>query len=137
MTEGVCIMASMKDDREDLDLTKRVEELNKSLSIALEINDNYQRDNKKLKDRVNAAEGETSIVKGIGMNSPEMKEKDKLIQELRMRIRDMLIISEQHRNILGAEITDRKRLEQEVKDLKVQMSEYLSVRVDSTRKSGA
>ena len=111
MTEGVCIMASMKEDRGDLDLTKRVEELNKSLSIALDINDNYQRDNKKLKDRVNAAEGETSIVKGIGMNSPEMKEKDKLIQELRMRIRDMLLISEQHRSILGAEITSRKRLE--------------------------
>ena len=54
-----------------------------------------------------------------------------------MRIRDMLLISEQHRNILGAEITDRKRLEKEVNDLKVQMSEYLSVRVDSTRKSGA
>ena len=132
-------MAEMREDRGELDLTleKQVEKLNKALSIALEINDNYFRDNKKLKDRVNAAEGETSIVKGIGMNSPEMKEKDKLIQELRMRIRDMLIISEQHRNILGAEITDRKRLEQEVKDLKVQMSEYLSVRVDSTRKSGA
>ena len=69
--------------------------------------------------------------------SKQIEEKDKLIQELRMRIRDMLLISEQHRNILGAEITDRKRLEQEVKDLKVQMSEYLSVRVDSTRKSGA
>ena len=67
----------------------------------------------------------------------QIEEKDKLIQELRMRIRDMLIISEQHRNILGAEITDRKRLEQEVKDLKVQMSEYMSVRVDSARKSGA
>ena len=67
----------------------------------------------------------------------QIKEKDKLIQELRMRIRYMLIISDQHRNILGAEITDRKRLEQEVKDLKVQISEYLSVRVDSTRKSGA
>ena len=129
-------MASMKEDRGDLDLTKRVEELNKSLSIALDINDNYQRDNKKLKDQVNAAEGETSIVKGIGMNSPEMKEKDKLIQELRMRIRDMLLISEQHRNILGTEITDRKRLEKEVKYLKVQMSEYMSVRVDSARKSG-
>ena len=67
----------------------------------------------------------------------QIEEKDKLIQELRMRIRDMLIISEQHRNILGDEITDRKRLEKEVKDLRVQMSEYLSVRVDSTRKSGA
>ena len=106
-------MASMKDDREDLDLTLQVEELKK---------------------RVQEAEGETTIIKGIGMNSPEMKEKDKLIQELRMRIRDMLIISEQHRNILGAEITDRKRLEQEVKDLKVQMSEYLSVR---TRGAGS
>jgi len=109
-------MAAIKEDRGEVDLTQQVKELKK---------------------RVSEAEGETSIVKGIGMNSPEMKEKDKLIQELRMRIRDMLIISEQHRNILGAEITDRKRLEQEVKDLKVQMSEYLSVRVDSTRKSGA
>ena len=109
-------MASMKEDRGELDLTLQVE---------------------KLKKRAEEAEGELTIIKGIGMNSPEMKEKDKLIQELRMRIRDMLLISEQHRSILGAEITDRKRLEQEVKDLKVQMSEYLSVRVDSTRKSGA
>ncbi len=109
-------MASMREDRGELDLTLQVE---------------------KLKKRVEEAEGELTIIKGIGMNSPEMKEKDRLIQELRMRIRDMLLISEQHRSILGAEITDRKRLEQEVKDLKVQMSEYLSVRVDSTRKSGA
>ena len=116
MTEGVCIMASMKEDREDVDLTQQV---------------------KKLKKKVEEAEGETSIVKTIGMNSPEMREKDKLIQELRMRIRDMLLISEQHRSILGDEITHRKRLEKEVKDLRVQMSEYMSVRVDSTRKSGS
>ena len=67
-------------------------------------------------------------------SSKQIEEKDKLIQELRMRIRDMLLISEQHRNILGAEITDRKRLEKEVKDLKVQMSEYLNVR---TRGAGS
>ena len=134
-------MAAMKEDRGDLDLTKRIEELEKSLSTALEINDKFQRDNKKLADKVRVAEGETSIVKGIGINSPEMRamkklteEKDELIQELRMRIRDMLLISEQHRSILGAEITDRKRLEKEVKDLKVQMSEYLSVR---TRGAGS
>jgi hypothetical protein len=121
--QGVCIMAEMREDRGELDLTLQVE---------------------KLKKRVREAEGEMSIVKGIGMNSPEMRamkksveEKDLLIQELRMRIRDMLLISEQHRSILGAEITDRKRLEKEIKDLKVQMSEYLSVRVDNTRKSGA
>ena len=109
-------MATMREDRGELDLTLQIE---------------------KLKKRAEEAEGELTIIKGIGMNSPEMKEKDRLIQELRMRIRDMLLISEQHRNILGAEITDRKRLEKEVNDLKVQMSEYLSVRVDSTRKSGA
>ena len=114
MTEGVCIMAEMREDRGEQDLTLQVE---------------------KLKKRVEEAEGEVTIIKGIGINSPEMKalqksvkEKDELIQELRMRIRDMLLISEQHRSILGAEITDRKRLEKEVKDLKIQMSEYLSVR---------
>ena len=58
----------------------------------------------------------------------QIEDKDELIQELRMRIRDMLIISEQHRNILGEEISRRKALEKEVKALKVQMSEYLSVR---------
>jgi hypothetical protein len=117
--EGVCIMAEMREDRGELDLTLQVE---------------------KLKKRVEEAEGEVTIVKGIGMNSPEMRamkksleEKDKLIQELRMRIRDMLLISEQHRSILGDEITDRKRLQKEVKDLKVQMSEYLSVRVKGAR----
>ena len=116
-------MAEMREDRGELDLTLQVE---------------------KLKKRVREAEGETSLVKAVGMNSPEMRnlkklveEKDLLIQELRMSIRDMLLISEQHRSILGAETTDRKRLEQEVKDLKVQMSEYLSVRVDNARKSGA
>jgi hypothetical protein len=106
-------MAEMREDRGEQDLTLQVE---------------------KLKKRAEEAEGELTIIKGIGMNSPEMKEKDRLIQELRMRIRDMLLISEQHRSILGAEITDRKRLEKEVSDLKVQMSEYLSVR---TRGAGS
>ena len=112
-------MAEMREDRGELDLSLQVE---------------------KLKKRVEEAEGEVTIVKGIGMNSPEMRamkksveEKDLLIQELRMRIRDMLLISEQHRSILGAEITHRKKLEKEVKDLKVQMSEYLSVRVKGAR----
>ena len=105
-------MAEMREDRGEQDLTLQVE---------------------KLKKRAEEAEGELTIIKGIGMNSPEMKEKDKLIQELRMRIRDMLLISEQHRSILGAEITDRKRLEKEVEDLKLQMSEYLSVRVKGAR----
>ena len=75
----------------------RIKELENSLSIALEINDKYQRENalllrnrpldtmdevayrelqaenEKLKKKVRDAEGETSLVKAIGINSPEMK----------------------------------------------------------------
>ena len=58
----------------------------------------------------------------------QIDDKDELIQELRMRIRDMLMISEQHRNILGEEIGKRKALEKEVKNLKLTLSEYMSVR---------
>ncbi len=57
-----------------------------------------------------------------------VEDKDGLIQELRMRIRDMLIIGEQHRNILGEEIGKRKALEKEVENLKLTLSEYMSVR---------
>jgi cell division protein FtsB len=39
----------MKDNIKEVDLTKRIDELENSLSIALEINDKYQRENKELK----------------------------------------------------------------------------------------
>ena len=58
---------------ENKKLKERVKELESSLTTALEINDTYQRDNKKLKERAQEAEGEVTIVKGIGMNSPEMR----------------------------------------------------------------
>ena len=51
----------------------RVKELENSLTIALDINDKYQRENVTLKKRAQEAEGEMTIVKGIGMNSPEMR----------------------------------------------------------------
>jgi len=63
----------MKDDIGELDLTKRIDELENSLSIALEVNDKYQRESVVLNNKVREAEGETSIVKAVGMNSPEMK----------------------------------------------------------------
>ena len=45
----------IKEDRGSLDLTRRVEELDKSLSIALETNDKFQRENKDLRDKVKEA----------------------------------------------------------------------------------
>ena len=76
----------MKDDRGDLDLTKRIEELDNSLSIALDINDKYQRENKVLKKRAEEAEGENTIIKGIGQNSPEMKALQKEVEELKAQL---------------------------------------------------
>ena len=76
----------IKENREESDLTKRIDELNNSLSIALDINDKYQRENKELKEKVRVAEGETSIVKAVGMNSPEMKALQKEVEELKAEL---------------------------------------------------
>ena len=42
----------IKEDHGKLALTRRIEELDKSLSIALEINDNYQRENVALREEI-------------------------------------------------------------------------------------
>ena len=76
----------MKDNQENLDLTKRIEELDNSLSIALDINDELLRDNLKIKKRAEEAEGEVTIVKGIGQNSPEMKALQKEVEELKAEL---------------------------------------------------
>ena len=73
----------MKDNQEELDLTKRIEEMENSLSIALDLNDELQRLNVKLKKRAEETEGEMTIVKGIGMNSPEMKALKKENEDLK------------------------------------------------------
>ena len=43
-------------------------------------------ENKKLKKRVEEAEGENTIIKGIGLNSPEMKALQKENEELKADI---------------------------------------------------
>ena len=136
-------MAAMKEDRGELDLTRRIEELEKSLSIALEINDKFQRENKKLTDRVRDAEGETSIVKGIGINSPEMramqksvKEKDELIKTLRQRINELMAINKSHQNLMGRQIQENEELKTDNKKLAKQIDDYFHVRMTNTRNSG-
>ena len=51
----------MKEAEEDIYLTSQIEELQKEAQI------------KELQKKVREAEGELSIIKGIGQNSPEMK----------------------------------------------------------------
>ena len=45
-------------------------------------------ENKKLKKRVEEAEGENTIIKGIGMNSPEMKAAQARIKELEKKCQE-------------------------------------------------
>ena len=71
----------IKEDRGSEDLTRRIEELENSITIALEVNDKYQRENVALKKRVEEAEGENTIIKGIGMNSPEMRACQERVKE--------------------------------------------------------
>ena len=126
----------MTEDRGKLDLTRRIEELENSLSIALNINDEQQRESKKLMDRVRAAEGETSIVKGIGMNSPEMKQANATIVELRQRVSELMAISKSHQSLMGKQIVENEELKKDNKALAKQIDDYFNARLDSVRKSG-
>ena len=123
----------MTEDRGKLDLTRRIEELEKSLSIALEVNDTYQRENKELKDRARAAEGETSIVKGIGMNSPEMRKANSTIVELRQRVSELMAISKSHQHLMGKQIVENEELKRDNKALAKQIDDYFNVRVKAAR----
>jgi len=66
MKEGRCVMGEMRKDRGDIgeaDLRKRIDELENSLSIALEINESHQRYNGKLQRRLTELEEENEKLK--------------------------------------------------------------------------
>ena len=71
---------------ENKKLPNRIKELENSLSLALDINNTYQRENVALKKRAQEAEGEVTIVKGIGQNSPEMRALQKEVEELKAEV---------------------------------------------------
>lgn len=110
------------EDRGPLDLTRRVEELEKELAIQ--------------KERAQAAELETSLVKGTGMNSPEMlkaKEKIKELEEL-LKSRDY---TRQHDYKFLVE--ENKKLHKEVDELKRDnklLSRQFDDQLERVRKSG-
>ena len=90
-----------KEDRGPLDLTRRIEELEKELAIQ--------------KERAQAAELETSLVKGTGMNSPEMLNAKKKIQELEDLIRSRDYTKAHDYKFL---VEENKKLHKKIDDLK-------------------
>ena len=78
--------ADMKRIKDQQDLSKRNKELEKSLSTTLDLNDELRILNAKIKKRAEEAEGENTIIKGIGNNSPEMKALQQEVEELKAEL---------------------------------------------------
>ena len=82
-------------DKNQLDGNKQIiEELSNKL---VEIG----KANLALTKRAQEAEGETTIVKGIGMNSPEMKELQARVKQLDKSLANALEINENHQRYNG------------------------------------
>ena len=76
-------MMNDKDRIEQLEKENKLLQANRPLDTMDEVAyRELKAENEKLKKRAQEAEGETSIVKGIGSNSPEMKELKARIKEL-------------------------------------------------------
>ena len=133
---GVCVRGEMRKDRE----------FEKEIDYHRYWKDMYEQEHKLRQE----AEGETTTVKGIGQNSPEMKtlklEVEALKQQLHTdrekykrenndlfnRIADSLEVSEAHQKINGKLQERLTELEEENKNV----HDHLNKRIESARKSG-
>ena len=107
---GACIMGEMRKDRE-IDWQ---EKYNKEHKLRLE------------------AEGETHLVKAVGMNSPEMKEVKAKLKEVELGLANALQINESHQKLNGKLQERVTELEEDNK----KMHEHLDAQVEGARKSG-
>ena len=85
------------------------------------------KDSLALKKRVQEAEGETTIVKGIGMNSPEMRAAQDKIKELEATLASAQDINDNHQRYNGKLQTRLTEVEEDNKKLAKQ-SEHLNIK---------
>ena len=116
--KGVCITGALKKD-----LSK-----GKEIDYHRYWKDMYEREHKLRQE----AQGETTIVKGIGMNSPEMKEAKDRIKELENSLSIALEINENHQRYNGKLQTRVTDLEEDNKKLAGQIEDQ----VERARKAG-
>ena len=106
----------MKDDRGNLDLTKQIEVLTQ---------------------KVHDAELETSLVKAIGMNSPEMKRAKERIAELEEGLANALAVNESHQKLNGKlqmELTELEEFNIKVRqEVTVKEQELLEIHADNIK----
>tara|TARA_R100001129_G_scaffold3012_2_gene3060 strand:- start:345 stop:680 length:336 start_codon:yes stop_codon:yes gene_type:complete len=89
-------------------------------------------ENKSLKKRVEEAEGEVTLIKGIGMNSPEMRAAKTRIVELEKRLASVLEINDSHQRYNSRLQTTLSEVQEDNKKLAHQVADQL----DRFRKAG-
>ena len=89
-----------------------------------------------MKKRAQEAEGETTIVKGIGMNSPEMKELQARVKQLDKSLANALEINENHQRYNGKLQSRLTEVEEDNKKLSKQIENYIKNHEDKFRKAG-
>ena len=117
-------MMNDKDRIEQLEKENKLLQANRPLDTMDEVAyRELQTENEKLKKRAHEAEGETSIVKGIGSNSPEMKALKERVKELDNSLAIALEINESHQRYNGklqirlTELEgDNKKLSHQIED---------------------
>ena len=82
------------------------------------------------------AEGELTIIKGIGNTSPEMKDLQARIKQLDDSLANALEINESHQRYNGKLQTHITELERDNKILSKQVSDYIKNHEDKFRKAG-
>ena len=120
--EGVCITAALKKD-----LTQ-----GKEIDYHRYWKDMYEREHKLRQE----AQGETTIVKGIGMSSPEMKEAQQKIKELETILRSRDYTKHHDYKFL---VEENKKLHKEIDELRrdnKMLARHVEDRVDRSRKAG-
>ena len=85
------------------------------------------------------AEGETHLVKAVGMNSPEMKEAKAKLKELEVGLANALEVNESHQKLNGKLQMRLTELEQEIIELHAdnkKLANQIEDRINLMRKAG-
>ena len=94
---------------------------------------------RRMKKRAEEAETETILVKGIGINSPEMKDAKAKVKELEIGLANALEVNESHQKFNGKLQERLTEVEQENIELHAEnkkMHDHLNKQIDNARKSG-
>jgi chromosome segregation ATPase len=95
-----------------------------------------EEENKKLKKRAEEAEGENTIIKGIGNNSPEMRALQAKVNELESTLSSAQDINDNHQRYNGKLQTRLTEVEADNKILSKQISDHIKNKEDLIRNAG-